>query len=152
MDQLTDTRANVDVDATAVIGRRHAVQVGQRDRALRSGMYAAAGVTLEQRTDLALAGGDDDEVVAVGQPIQVGEAGFVDFERSAETFEFPHSARHLQALIDRLARHHLRVELDGEAFLRGAGMGMKALQRGAAVVQKARPNSRSISTAGPYID
>ncbi|MNZ62715.1 hypothetical protein D3C78_808440 [compost metagenome] len=104
VDVLTDARIDADVQRAVVVARQHAVHVGQRDGAQRTVEHAALGVALEQLADLALAAGDDHQVAGGGVALQLGEARFLDHQLATKRFELGHPARHLDALVDRLAR------------------------------------------------
>ena len=84
---LADRRDQVEVDGRVVRARRHAVHIGQRQRALRLVEGRLFGVALEQLRDVALAGGDDGQVGRGGVGFEVGDAGLLDLERAAAALE-----------------------------------------------------------------
>ena len=80
---LADAGHQVEGHARIVWRGRQAVHIGQRQRALRLVELQARGVALEQLDHLALAGGQDDQVVALRQRFQLGHAHVLDQQIAA---------------------------------------------------------------------
>ena len=95
----------VEADGGELRPRRHPGHVGERERPHRLVVRRALGVALEQARDLALAGGDDDEVVSRARSARGRRAaprGARRCRRARSNSVQP--ARHLHPLVDRLRR------------------------------------------------
>ena len=101
---LADGRDQVERDGRVLRAWGHPGHVREREGALRRAVRGARRVALEELRDLALAGGDDHEVVLARVGLEVGNGRVVQDELPALPLERLHPAGHLQALVDRLGR------------------------------------------------
>ena len=82
----------------------HAVDVGDRQRALWPVGRRASAVALEDLGERALAARDDDELVIVGKLLETLQTRVADADGTVERFEFAKPARQLEPLVDGLSR------------------------------------------------
>ncbi len=84
--------------------RHESFNIGQRQRPLRRVELALLRVALENFDNVALAGGDDDEIGIGSVFIEVGGCRLLVFDLATALFQFLHPARKFQPLVDRLRR------------------------------------------------
>ncbi|CAM5485033.1 hypothetical protein SALBM217S_10760 [Streptomyces griseoloalbus] len=113
-DQVAADRLGVRV----LRARAQAVHVGDGEGALRGAVRGALGVAGEHLHQLALAGGDEHQVVGAGEVVEVADGGAVDDELSAALGEGLHPAGHLDPLVHRL-RVPVEVSQPVDRALRG---------------------------------
>ena len=84
--------------------RRQAFDVSERQRALRRIELALLRVALENFDNVALAGGDNDQIGVGCVFVEIGGCRLLVLDRAAALFQFLHPARKFQPLVDRLRR------------------------------------------------
>lgn len=84
--------------------RQHAIDIGQRQCALRLVEGRLFGVALEELGNIALAGCDDDKFGFLRIGFKIVDAGVMDGDGAAAALEFRHPARDLHPLVDALTR------------------------------------------------
>ncbi len=117
-EQLANARDQVAADRfrlRVLRARAQAVHVSDGERALRGVVRGTRRVPPEHRDQLALAGGDQHQVVRTGEEVEVGDRGAVDDQLPAPLHEGVEPAGHLHALVD-----GLRVPLEPAEPVDGA--------------------------------
>ena len=101
---LADTGDQVEADGRVLWPRRHALDVGQGERALRRVVGRLLGVAGEEVPERPLPGRDDDEVVRPGVVLELVDPRLADHELAAALYELVQPRRDLEPLVDRLRR------------------------------------------------
>lgn len=136
-EQLADARHQVAAHRLEVVlrARAEAVHIGDREGALRRVVRRPGGVAAEHRDQLALAGGDQDQVVGAGEVVEVRDGDAVDDHLAAALGEGLQPAGHLDPLVDRLpVAVQLAHPVDHPGGLRAADRDAEPLDLGCGVL------------------
>lgn len=97
---FTDARDEVEVHCREFLARLHAVDVGQCQGALRSGIVAAFGIAFEESCNIPLACGDNHQVGGFCVAFKVGHAGFLKDQGAAAGLKDFHERREFDSLVN----------------------------------------------------